>query len=1093
MSLRTALALAGAAAVACAAEPPTAPEPLAAARDILAATGVRGGLVVHLGCGDGRLTAALCASDAYLVHGLDPDPANVQKARAHVRSLGLYGKVAIERWEGGALPYTDNLVNLVVASGKTRVPREEVMRALAPNGVLYAQEGDRWTKLVKPRPKEIDEWTHSLYDASNNAVAADSLVGPPKHLQWVSGPRWARSHDQLSSTSVVVTSAGRLFAIVDEGPTASVALPPAWTLVARDAFNGVLLWKRPVGPWENHLRGFRSGPPEISRRLVAVGDRVYVTLGYGKPVTALDAATGETLKTYEGTEGTREILWHEGALLLVVAQGDAKHAAEPGRPVGAWLFWDEQEKREPPKQLVALKAESGDVLWKKADAELGGLMPMTLAAQGEKVFYQSTSAVVCLEARTGRELWRTPRATNLSRPAWSAPTLVVHGGIVYSADRGLVEPDAKGKESTTPSGLQRTITSKGGVAPVGELVALSAQTGRELWRAPCRECYNAPTDVLVAGGRVWTGNLVINRDPGITAALDPATGEPKLKRDPDPGKWTIGMYHHRCYRNKATERYILIGRAGVEFIETATGKLTPHHWVRGACQYGIVPANGLLYAPPHACACYIQSKLNGFNALAAARTPAASVGERLQRGPAFSEISNRQSPIGDADWPTYRHDPARSGTTPSAVPAELKPVWEADLGGRLTQPVVAEGRVFVASVEDHAVHALDASDGKRLWSYTAGGRVDGPPTINDGLALFGCADGCVYALRAADGALAWRFRAAPEDRRTVAYGQLESVWPVHGAILVEDGVAYFAAGRSSFLDGGIRLCRLDARTGKLLAERTLSSRDPKTGEEPQETIRGFDMPGALPDVLSSDGTSIFMRHLRLDRSLAAQPPTVRHLFSSAGFVDDSWWHRTYWLLGTKMESGWSGWVVAGNQAPAGRLLVADATSVYGYGRDRYELHGSHMGLGKAHHRLFACAREPKVFRGPVAQPAAKTESDLDKGKAAKAKAKGQPAQPRVETRWTQPVPLLVRGLVLAEKTLFLAGPPDVASGGDEAVAALAGRKGGLLWAVAAADGKKLAELKLESPPVHDGLIAAAGRLYLAALDGKLLCLGGRTK
>ena len=40
-------------------------------------TGVRGGLVVHLGCGDGRLTAALAKGDEYLVHGLDTDVARV--------------------------------------------------------------------------------------------------------------------------------------------------------------------------------------------------------------------------------------------------------------------------------------------------------------------------------------------------------------------------------------------------------------------------------------------------------------------------------------------------------------------------------------------------------------------------------------------------------------------------------------------------------------------------------------------------------------------------------------------------------------------------------------------------------------------------------------------------------------------------------------------------------------------------------------------------------------------------------------------------------------------------------------------------------
>ena len=31
---------------------------------------------------------------------------------------------------------------------------------------------------------------------------------------------------------------------------------------------------------------------------------------------------------------------------------------------------------------------------------------------------------------------------------------------------------------------------------------------------------------------------------------------------------------------------------------------------------GSIPANGLLYVPPHACGCYIAAKLIGFNVLA---------------------------------------------------------------------------------------------------------------------------------------------------------------------------------------------------------------------------------------------------------------------------------------------------------------------------------------------------------------------------------------------------------------------------------------------------------------------------------------------
>ena len=41
------------------------------ARSLLRDNGVPGGLVVHLGCGDGRLTAAFRAAEQYVVHGLD--------------------------------------------------------------------------------------------------------------------------------------------------------------------------------------------------------------------------------------------------------------------------------------------------------------------------------------------------------------------------------------------------------------------------------------------------------------------------------------------------------------------------------------------------------------------------------------------------------------------------------------------------------------------------------------------------------------------------------------------------------------------------------------------------------------------------------------------------------------------------------------------------------------------------------------------------------------------------------------------------------------------------------------------------------------
>jgi len=1063
------------------------------ARQILSASGVKGGLIVHIGCGDGKLTSALGTGSSYLVHGLDGNLQSVETAREHIRSLGIYGRVSVEQYNGKRLPYADNLVNLVVSEDLGGVLMDEVVRVLCPLGAAYIKQKGQWTKTVKPRPKQMDEWTHYLHDATGNAVADDRLVGPPHHIQWVGGPSWGRSHDHLASVSAVVSAAGRILYIVDEGPIALVALPAKWSLVARDAFSGVVLWKRPVGPWEGHLRGFRSGPADLARRLVAVGDRVYVTLGYDKPLSALDAATGKTLKTYQATDGTTEIVYQDGMLLLVA--GQRKKPSED-TPAAAW-----RRGVTPPthkKRILVIEADTGKLLWKKSGAETADLMPTTLATSDGRVFFQNTEAVVCLDAKTGQRLWRTPRPVSLNRLGWSTPTLVVHGDVVLSADR---QTHAAAKDTAAPTKLEWTPSSAGGNAPPGDLIAFSASSGKRLWSCRCRECYNAPVDVLVAGGLVWSGELVRAGEPGITMARDLLTGEVKKRRPQDATFFQVGMNHHRCYRNKATTRYLLLGRAGVEFIDLASGQAIAHHWVRGTCQYGVIPCNGLLYAPPHSCACYIRAKLNGFYALASKRTGQITGQEdddrqRLKRGAAFGQVSNPQSPTADTqDWPTYRHDPARSGSTPSAVPAELAPRWHSELGGRLSSLVIAQRKVFAAQVDAHTLHALDADDGKPLWSYTAGGRIDSPPTIHKGLVLFGSADGYVYCLRVSDGRLVWRFRSGPEPRRVVAYGQVESAWPVHGSVLVQNDAAYFVAGRSAFLDGGMHLYRLDTATGKMLCEVRIDDRDPQTGLEPQEGIRGTEMPGALPDVLSSDGTSVFMRHKRFDLDGIEQEPNVPHLYSSVGFLDDTWWHRTYWMIGSKMRSGYGRWPIVGNKVPSGRILVFDESSIYGFGRDRYAHHGSHVGLDArtifhfrpkrdsgthlTRYHLFALERKHQT---------AKTAENMPAPKAAKKNKRGRPAQPPKKYRWSEDLPLLVRAMVLSKATLFFAGPPHSSSSHDLA-AAIEGKKGGLLWAVSAGDAGKLAEYRLDSPPVFDGMAAAYGRLYIATTAGRLLCMG----
>jgi len=1069
------------------------------ASDLVRKSGITGGLIVHAGCADPAWTAALRVNDRYLVQGLVRGAARLAEARAHLRDHHLLGPVTAVRWNGKRLPYADNLVNLLIVESPKDVAAGEILRVLAPKGIAYTRSGGGtggggtgeggWKRQAKPWPPDIDEWTHFLHGPDNNAVAEDTRITPPRHMQWVGGPRWARSHDHLASISAAVTAAGRLFHIADEGPVASVKAPAKWMLVARDAFNGVLLWKKAVGPWEDHLRPFRSGPAELPRRLVAVGDRVYVTLGYGKPVTALDAATGEVVRTYEGTENTHEIVAHGEHLYLVVSAPLKEKSPTTGKVIRRFDRWrgayGEYVIQYPPKHVRAVNAKTGKLAWKKHDAEVTHILPLTLIVADGRVFFQNQKHLVALKAASGDVVWRADRPAIRQRYAWLTPTLVVVDGIVLSGDRAPDKPVDTGAEDKAAFEWR---VSANHLLTGGQIMAFAAETGEKLWTVPCHEGFNSPVDIFVAQGKVWSGELAWGKQPGITKVYDLKTGRVVAERSPDQKTYTLGFGHTRCYRHKATSQYVIHGRAGVEFVDMSADRVIADHWVRGGCQYGILPANGLLYAPSHSCACYIAAKLNGFNALSGTRaTPAALEPDRLEKGPAYasnpkSEIPGTGTALAVAgrnlksnDWPTYRHDAARSGATTDSLPPKVTGAWEKALPGPLTALVIADGRLYVAQREAHTVHALSADDGSPLWQYTAGGRVDSPPTIHGGRVYFGSADGWIYCLRAKDGALAWRFRVAPESRQIVAYGQLESVWPVHGNVLVCPGpkgpehlVAYAAAGRSSYVDGGLQVCGVDAATGERVARRRISHRDPKTGLEPQNTIRGAGMLGTMPDVMAAEGTSLFMRHTRLDLYGKSLPEDVDHLFTSAGYLDDTWWHRTYWQLGRDMAGGYGGWPSAGNRRVSGRLLVSSGSRLYGFGRKGYAITGSHLGMQSEYH-LFAADAE--LIRPPKPQ-----------GK----KPKRRTPPTKVNYHWSRTIPFLVRAMVLAGDTLFVAGPSDV---GDlftsEPKAAVS------LWAVSPADGTTLAEYHLKAAPVHDSLAASGGRLFLTTVDGRVICYKAR--
>jgi len=1026
------------------------------AQEIYQQAQTTGRLVVHLGCDDPLFLSSLRLDDRYLVQGFDRDPEVVENARTRLREMGVLGSVSVAVLDSERLPFRGDFANLVIAPRSLGLEFDELIRVLQPNGVLYIRDGADWRLVRKGKSQDTDDWTHFLYDSTNNAVSRDERVGPINAIQWVDLPLWTRSHDYLCSFTAAVSDNGRLFYIADEAPTASVTLPPSWRLTCRDAYNGIVQWKRELAGWFDHLQPMRSGPNQLMRRLVAADGKVFVTMGLHSAVSVLDAVTGRTTMTFAGTENTEEIIYRDGCLYALVNPGlvsdiDERHynrLIRRGKPL--------PEIPRSHKVIVAVDVRSGEGLWRKFDDDTRGIMALTLAADRRQVYYATDNAVICLDRGNAGTLWRTEHPIELRRPTWSDPTLAVYKDVVLFGDRNPVDwQDA-----------DLRLISNGGVG--GAVTALSAKNGERLWTCETQDGFHFPVEVFAIRDCVWTGKTAYPDREGFVRARDYLTGEIAFERKPDSEYRAFQAGHHRCHRNKATNRFIITGRSFLEWVDTRTGVLTPSIFVRGTCAFGVLPANGLTYIPPNACMCAWNRKINGFCGLLEASSVWPPRRPERMEGPMYGAAFTDDSPEHDS-WPTYRHDSRRSGTSNMTLgPPPVEAKWRRNVGGRLSAMTAAWGKLLVSSIDTRTLFCLDAHTGDVCWQFSGEGRLDSPPTLWKGRALFGDTDGYIYALDIESGMLVWKMDLSPQRQLIYSFGQLESCWPAHGSVLVKDDHVYTVVGRTPFLDGGLRLCRIDAARGELVSERFLVGEAGKTKQTGE----------FLPDILSGADDGLYMRHAKFAYETLADRPTDSHLWSPTGFLDFSWFHRTFWLYGD-----WYGrtWTLTEREMPvaAGRLLCIDhdAGLAFGFGRSRY-------GWGIQPEAWRSGRKRYEIRASPI--------SSRTVGLAAEPDTRGVRRGTALARRslWAVKATVAARAMAVTPEHVILAGPKADTVFSLEA---FEGKKGIALQILDRGNGELLQEKELDAVPVYDGLTAAFGRAYLALQDGSIVCFEGNTR
>ena len=552
-----------------------------AAEEILKATGVSAGICLDLGCGDGQLALELVRRSDLQVIGVEDDPAKVMSARRRLASAGVYGsRVTVHQGNPADTGYPQYCADLIVSSRRLAEPAAElspteIQRLQRPFGgaVCLGSLGN----FEVQRRGALDgggSWTHQNSDAANTLCSADQLVRGPLEVAWYRDGV-LEIPDRHAQGPAPLFNRGYL---VVEGVHGVCAL---------DAYNGRTRWVYPIpdllADWDGVHHDVGVG--ETGSNFCLSDDAVFVRTG--ERCLKIDLATGRLAAEFKTpVDAAAEdrnwgyVAHADGVLFGSVlnratpsARGTRASACGPNR----CLFF-------------ALDASTGQVLWQYRPAHSIRNNAIAIAdgrvylidrplAMADRITEPTPNGkhrpllrpgehpggtLLALEARSGRELWRTDDDIFGTQLAVSS-----QHGVLLMHFQGVKHNFFK-----LPSEIG------------GRMAALSVESGTRLWDQAAdyktRPIING--EVIYAEGGAW-----------------------KLKTG-EPVPWKFER-SYGCGQIAASCNLMLFRSATLGYLDLTRDVGTENYGgIRSGCWFNAIPAGGQVLVPDGSakCACSYQ-------------------------------------------------------------------------------------------------------------------------------------------------------------------------------------------------------------------------------------------------------------------------------------------------------------------------------------------------------------------------------------------------------------------------------------------------------------------------------------------------------
>lgn len=722
---------------------------------------------------------------------------DARRMRQAAHEVGLLStRIFVAEAAEDVIELADNVADCVIVTAVNhQLPRQELLRALRPLGVAITPD----TTLTKPVPVGVDDWSHPYHGPDNNPQSEDQLVRGDFRTQFIGYPKFSPMPEQT------VIAGGRIYKAMGHIAHKANQNEMLNTLLCVNAYNGTILWKRPLSP------GFMLH----RNTMIATDDALY--LGDHESCKVIDGETGELREEIKIDAAISDgpvwkwMAMRDGVLYALVGNPEVKietqRAIRRGLGHWPWGMWDGHDYSDPRtsfgfgRTLVAIDLKTKERIWHFRDKEFLDARAVCMN-DGQIFCYCPGKFLASIDRYTGKLTWKNSDKELLDAIAGNERAQHYVTGYATTCYMKCSE------DHLFFAGPQRS-----------QMVVASAADGKLEWTNPI-------------------GNLqLVLRDDGVWAA-GPQKSENGMKLDYKTGEVLATFPARRACTRATGCADSVFYRASGGTVRVLTESNTAQHIdpMRPPCQDGVLIAGGHLYWGPWMCGC----QLSLYGNIGLRPSPATFQSNRPRRIVGQSTAGTAApdaSPLRDGDWSTYRGDNARSDRSAVPIPEGVSLEWRSEVCRDVlpTAPVTAGGRVFVAD-RAGGVQAFDRN-GKSLWKNYTGGPIYYPPAVAGDRVLVGSSDGRVHAFSAIDGNFLWSFRVGPNERRMPVYDRLVSAWPVAGGVVVDGDVVYAAAGITHY--DGTHVVALDATNGKLIASNETS------GTIEEEVKNGVSMQGNL--------------------------------------------------------------------------------------------------------------------------------------------------------------------------------------------------------------------------------------------------------